>query len=75
MTVKSIDRRIQLRLPWGLKNRRYGQEKGATKIQQHLKPVILYMLTVCTKIKYVYSPFLHVIVSISLQFSFLIGKW
>lgn len=48
-----MDRRVLLRMPSSLRNRRHGQEKGATRIQQHLKPVTLDMVALTILIEYV----------------------
>jgi hypothetical protein len=48
-----VDRRVLLRMPLALRKRHHGQEKGATRIEQHLKPVTLDMVTSTTMIEYV----------------------
>ncbi|XP_024400544.1 DNA-directed RNA polymerase IV subunit 1 isoform X2 [Physcomitrium patens] len=50
--LKLIDRRVLLRFPLALKSRRHGQENGAMRILQHLKPVSLSMVATTTMIEY-----------------------
>lgn len=59
--VIPVDRRVLLRMPLALRNRTHGQEKGALKIEQHLKPVTLDTVTSATMIEYVLvvKPFLE----------------
>lgn len=51
--LEVVDRRVILRFPSGLRSRQHGQEKGAIRVQQLLKPVTLEMLALTTVIKYV----------------------